>query len=464
METHRVERKLAAILHADVKGYSRLIGEDEVETLRVLGAYLERMNVLVQHHGGRAVGSRGDSLLAEFPSVVEAVQCAVEIQHELTVSNRELPVTRRVEFRIGINLGEIVIEGEQIHGEGINVAVRLEGLAEAGGIFVSEIVYEQVKNRLPLQYKYVGERTLKNIATPVRVWQVATGARSAESKGESQKPRRVSTHHWSRTVLVGLLVAGGIATILYFSFLPDVLQTTIRNQEVQPPSPPLPDKPSMVVLPFVNLSKDPDQEYFSDGLTEVLTGDLSQISSLFVIARDSAFTYKGKAVKVQDVGREMGVRYVLEGSVLKADNQVRITAQLIDATTGYHLWSERYDRPLQNILMLQDEIVQKIVTTLKLQLTVQEIGDIVGKHTDNLEAYDAFLRGHEYFLRFTKEANAQARQIFEKALTLDPQYAEACAFLSWTYYMEWVLRWSADPQTVERALALAQQAVALDDS
>src|SRR5262249_44730192 len=191
---------------------------------------------------------------------------------------------------------------------------------------------------------------------------------------------------------------------------------------------------------------------------------LSQISRLFVIARDSAFTYKGKAVKVQDVGREMGVRYVLEGSVLKADNQVRITAQLIDATTGYHLWSERYDRPLQNILTLQDEIVRRIVTTLKLQLAVQEIGEIVGKHTDNVEAYDVFLRGQAYFCRFTKEANAQAQQMFEKALVLDPQYAEACAFLSYAYWMEWAFRWSADPQTLERASALAQQAVALDDS
>jgi TolB-like protein/tetratricopeptide (TPR) repeat protein len=228
---------------------------------------------------------------------------------------------------------------------------------------------------------------------------------------------------------------------------------------------PLPDKPSIVVLPFVNMSQDTAQEYFSDGLTDVLTGDLSMLSSLFVIARNSAFTYKGKAVKVQDVGREMGVRYVLEGSVLKADNQVRITAQLIDATTGYHLWSERYDRPMQNILTLQDEIVQKIVTTLKLQLTLQKhLGYLVRKHTDNLEAYDVFLRGMEYFFRLTKEANAQARQLFEKAVALAPQYAEAYARLSHTYYIEWGWRWSTDPQTLERAVTLAQQAIALDDS
>jgi TolB-like protein/class 3 adenylate cyclase/Tfp pilus assembly protein PilF len=459
----KVERRLAAILHADVKGYSRLIGEDEVATLPVLAAYLDRMKTLVQQHGGHAVGSRGDSLLAEFPSVVEAVQCAVEIQQHLKIANAEFPVARRIEFRIGINLGEIVVDGEQIHGDGINIAVRLEGLAEAGGIFISDVVREQVKNRLPLQYKYIGERALKNIATPVRVWQVVAEPRPSGSKAESQKLSGVTPRSWSRIVLVGLLVAGGISSLLYFLLPSPTPPSASRIQEESPSLPP-PDKTSIVVLPFVNLSKDPDQEYFSDGLTETLTGDLSQISSLFVIARDSAFTYKGKAVKVQDVAREMGVRYVLEGSVLKADNQVRIAAQLIDATTGYHLWSERYDRPWLKILTLQDEIVRKIVTTLKLQLAVQEIGDVVGKHTENVEAYDAFLRGQTYFLRFTKETNAQARQMFEKALALDPQYAEACAFLSWSYWIDWTFRWNADPQTLERASALAQQAVSLDDS
>ncbi len=313
MEPHRVERRLAAILHADVKGYSRLIGEDEVATLRVLAAYLEMMNTLVQRHGGRAVGSRGDSLLAEFPSVVEAVQCAVEMQHELKVSNAELPVTRRVEFRMGINLGEIVVEGEQIHGDGINIAVRLEGLAEAGGIFISEIVYEQVRNRLPLRYEYVGERTLKNIEKPVRVWQVqAEGSESPKSQVPSPKLRRVGTAHRIWVVVGGLaLIMAVIVAVRYLSRPPLSPQLSVLSPEAAPAALPLPDKPSLIVLPFVNMSKDPEQEYFSDGLTEVLTGDLSKISSLFVIARNSAFTYKGKAVKVQDVGREMGVRYML---------------------------------------------------------------------------------------------------------------------------------------------------------
>jgi TolB-like protein/predicted Zn-dependent protease len=266
-------------------------------------------------------------------------------------------------------------------------------------------------------------------------------------------------------VFVSVLLLGGIVTFLYPSLLTFIIhRSSFIVQEAQPPLLPLPDKPSIVVLPFVNMSKDPEQDYFSDGLTETLTGDLTRLSGLFVIARNSAFTYKGKAVKVQDVGREMGVRYVLEGSVLKSGDQLRINAQLIDATTGYHLWSQRYDRPLKDIFALQDEIVQKIVTTLKLQLSLQEQGYIVRKHTDNLEAYDYHLRGLEYFWRLTKEANAQARQIFEKALALDPQYAEAYAGLGWTYYLEWVWRWSTDSQTLERAFELAQQAVALEDS
>ena len=454
-----VERRLAAILHADVKGYGRLIGEDEPGTLRVLGAYLEKMRGLVQRHGGHAVGSRGDSLLAEFPSAVEAVQCAVEIQQELAASNADLPVTRRVEFRIGINLGEIVVEGEQIHGEGINIAVRLEGLAEAGGIFLSEVVYDQVKNRLPLRCEYVGERALKNIATPVRVWNVVIGTTSP--RRSAQPVRRP---HWSRSTLLALLIIGAIATIFY-SYLPGgIRQSTVRDQEAPPASLPLPDKPSIVVLPFVNMSKDPEQEYFSDGLTEVLTTNLSKLSGLFVISRNSAFTYKGKATKVQDVGREMGVQYVLESSVQKADERVRVITQLIEAATGHHVWSEQYDRPFKDIFALQDEIVQNIVKTLGLQLTVQEQGAIVRKGTDNLEAYDTFLRGVEYSLLTTKEGNAQARQLFEKAIALDPQYVDAYAALGLVYRSEWDFRWSTDPQTLERASAMARRAIALDDT
>ena len=266
--------------------------------------------------------------------------------------------------------------------------------------------------------------------------------------------QRLKLKQWRRTLQVAVLLlmllgAGTLGRYFYFPSSPAL---------------PLPDKPSIAVLPFVNMSGDPEQEYSSDGITEDLTSDLSKISSLFVIARNSAFTYKGKAAKVQEVSKELGVRYVLEGSVRKADNQVRVTAQLIDATTGYHLWTERYDRPLQDIFALQDEIVQEIVTTLKLQLTLWEQGFLVRKATDNVEAYDYLLRGFEYFLRLTKETNVQARQMFEKAIELDPQYAAAYLGVGWTYWLDWFWQWNQDAHTPERVFTLAQKALALDDS
>jgi adenylate cyclase len=470
-----IERKLAAILSADVQGFSRLMGADEEATLHILQAYRAVTDALIQHHRGRFVGSAGDSVLAEFASVVDAVQCAVAIQRELKLRNAELPEQRRMEFRIGINLGDVMVDGEQIYGDGVNIAARVQTLAHAGGICISGTVHEHVKNKLALRYEDLGEQVVKNIAEPVRVWRVqleesgspGSGVRSPASKGDSRKSRRVGTAH-SLWVVGGvgalLLIAGTIVAVLYFSRPPLSPQSSVLSPAAVPAALPLPDKPSIVVLPFDNMSKDPEQDYFSNGITEVLTADLSRISSLFVIARNTAFTYKGKAANVQAVGKELGVRYVLEGSVQKTSDQVRIVAQLVDTTTGGHIWSERYDRLLKDIFALQDEIVQQIVTTLKLQLTLEEQGWIVRKHTDNLEAYDALLRGIEYFVRTTKEANAQARQLFKKALTLDPQYADADALLGWTYLLDWVWRWSADPQTLEQALALAQQAVTLDDS
>jgi adenylate cyclase len=419
-----MERKLTALLSADVKGYSRLMGEDEETTIRTLTTYRQSMATLIAQHRGRVVDSPGDNLLAEFASAVDAVRGAVEIQRDLQVKNAELPPERRMEFRIGVNVGDVVVEGERLYGDGVNIAARLEALAEGGGICIAGTVYDQVENKLSFSYEYVGEQMVKNIAKPVRVYRIRLEAEALATEAGRDK----------------------------------------GTSPLPPSALPLPDKPSLIVLPFINMSNDPEQEYFSDGITEDITTDLSRISSLFVISRNSAFTYKGKAAKAQDISREMGVRYILEGSVRKAGERIRITAQLIDATTGYHLWSERYDRPLKDIFALQDEIVQTIVTTLRLQLTLQEQGWIVRKHTDNLEAYDAFLRGVEYYWRTTKEAHAQARQMFEKAVALDPQYAEAYAQLGWTFWQERVWRWSADPQTLERALALAQQALALDDS
>lgn len=449
-----VERKLAAILSADVKGYSRLMGEDEEATIRTLTAYREVMTTLIQQRRGRVVDSPGDNLLAEFASPVEAVQCARAIQQELKAGNAALPPHRRMEFRIGINLGDVVVDGERLYGDGVNIAARLEALAEAGGVCISGTVYDQVVNKLTLEYDDLGEQAVKNIDRPVRVYRVqlepaAVAPTPREKKGIAGKG-------WQRVTLavVGLLlILGGAVSVRQLFFRPPLA-----------PALPLPDKPSIAVLPFVNMSGDPEQEYFSDGITEDLITDLSKLSGLFVIARNSVFTYKGKAIKPEQVSRELGVRYVLEGSVRKADNRVRITAQLVDATTGYHRWAERYDRELRDIFAVQEEVTRKIVAALAVQLTAAEQDRLGRKYTDNLEAYDHFLRGTEYRGRATPETNRQARQRFERAIALDPRFALAYALLSFTYLDAWILQWSRDAQTLERGLALAQQAVALDDA
>src|SRR5712692_1670747 len=450
-----MERKLAAILSADVKGYSRLMGEDEEATIRTLTAYRPVMASLIQQHHGRVVDSPGDNLLAEFASVVDAVRCAVEIQQELKAKNADLPDHRKMEFRIGINLGDVVIEGERIYGDGVNIAARLESLAEPGGICISGTVYDHVENKLALIYEYLGEQTVKNIAKPVRGWRVVlevpaplagegqgegvarevgspkSQVSSLKSKGARQNPRRVGTAH--RPWVVGgvgglLLIAGTILATRYLSRPPLSPQSSaLITQEALP----LPDKPSIVVLAFVNMSKDPEQEYFSDGITEDLTTALSQISALFVIARNSAFVYKGKPVDVKAVSRELGVRYVLEGSVQKADNRVRINAQLVDGLSAAHVWAESYDRELKDIFAVQDEVRQEIVLALKVKLTAEEQERFRRAPTDNLEAYDYLLHGLEYVSRVTQESFAQARQMFEKALELDPEYAAAYAWLGY---------------------------------
>ena len=476
-----MERKLAAIFSTDVKGYSRLMGADEAATIRTLTAYRTLMATLIQQYRGRVVDSPGDNLLAEFPSVVEAVECAVAIQRELRVRNAALPLDRRMEFRIGINLGDVITEGERIYGDGVNIAARLEGLAEAGGLCISGTVYDQIKTRLALGYEDLGAQAVKNIAEPVRVYRVQLEPRAAvpalreqeeRAVGEAENPlppkereaRRIWAWSWQKgaLALVGLLLLlGAGVTVWQQSVRPSTPAHVVPAEKA--PTVAMPNAPSIVVLPFINLSSDPEQEYFSDGITEDLTSRLSKLAGLGVISRNTAFTYKGKAVKVQEVSKELGVRYVLEGSVRKAGDQVRVTAQLIDATTDQHLWAERYDRPLQDIFALQDALVHKIVTTLQLQLSVRERGYLVRK-TENVEAYDAFLRGVAYFTGLTRERNAQERQLFEQAVTLEPTYAEAYAFLAGTYRVEWNNRWSQDPQVLERAFELAQQALALDDT
>src|SRR5216684_247415 len=435
------------------------MGEDEEATLRTLSSHRKLIDSLIEEHHGRFVNSAGDSVLAEFASVVNAVQCAVEMQTTLKAENANLPPERRMEFRIGVNLGDVMVDGEQIYGDGVNVAARLESLAEPGSIFISGSVHEQVGNKLALGYQDLGEQSVKNIAKPVRVYRVLLETGGAPPR----ETRRVARKYLRRgvfSIAALAIIATTVVLVQHLSLKPPTPSASIPP--AQTPALPLPDKPSIAVLPFTNMSGDRDQEYFSDGITDDLTTALSRLPDLFVIARTSAFTYKGKAVKVQEVSRELAVKYVLEGSVRKADNQVRITAQLVDATTGDHIWAAYYDRGLRDIFSLQDEIVRRIVTTLNLQLNLTEKGVRVAKRTDNLEAYDYLLRGMEFQENLTKEGNEKARQMFEKAIELDPKYTDAYAWLGNLLASDQVSQWN--PHGYDLAMKLEQQSIALDNS
>jgi adenylate cyclase len=458
-------RRLAAIMFTDMVGFSRQMGSNEARMLRLLDVHNQLIQRAIAAHHGTVIKTIGDAFLVDFPSVVHAVQCAQEIQAQFHTHNTEKEKPEQIHVRIGIHLGDIVQREGDVFGDGVNIASRLQALAEPDTVCLSHVVYQEVVKKLDLgTVVSLGRPKLKNIAARFQVYALLP----ASPKGFRQTLRvqRLKLSRRVGTTQLGWLVAG-------FGLIAGML-IAIRSPSLFSPSPhpltpgtqglPLPDKPSIVVLPFTNLSSDPEQEYFSDGITEDLTSDLSKISSLFVIARNSAFTYKGKATKVQDISKELGVRYVLEGSVRKSENQVRITAQLVDATTGGHLWSERYDRPLAEIFALQDQIVQKIVTALKVKLTKEDQERFRQAPTNNLEAYDYYLRGLEAYWPLTKEGNTRARQMWEKALALDPQYAAVYAWLSRTYSLEWGFLWSRDPQTLQRAAEFAQRAVALDSA
>ena len=462
MTIQEVKRKLTAIFSADVKGYSRLMGEDEKGTVLTLSAYREVITGLIQHHRGRVVDAPGDNVLAEFSSVVDAVECAVEIQKELKTRNAALPENRKMEFRIGVNLGDVIEDGEQILGDGVNIAARLESLSEAGGICISGTAYDQVENKLSLGYEYLGERTVKNIAKPVRVYRVLM---EPEAAGKVIGEKKVKRRERKKTALsLGvILIVIVTAVVAYFNLRPSAPRVEVASKEKM--AFPLPDKPSIAVLPFTNMSGDPKEEYFCDGITDQIITTLSMIPRLFVIARNSTFVYKGKAVKVNKVAEEMGVRYVLEGSVQRSKDRMRILVQLIDAIKGIHLWSERYDRDLKDLFSLQDEIARQIMTALQVKLTEGEYASGIAGSTSNLKALECFWRAEEHFFHFAKEDNAAARQWAQKAVELDPKFAGAWALMGWTYTFEFGFGWSKSPlQSMERALESAQKAIGLNDS
>jgi TolB-like protein/class 3 adenylate cyclase/Flp pilus assembly protein TadD len=424
------KRKLTSILSADAVGYSRLMEDDEEATVRTITSYREVIATLIKQHNGMVIDSPGDNLLAEFVSVVDAVQCAVSVQNEINARNEDLPENRKMQFRIGINLGDVIQEGERIYGDGVNIAARLEGLAAPGGICISKSAFDQIERKLPYGYEYIGDQTVKNISKPIGAYRVMLQPRVTVA-GEPEKEKPAPGRRKALFV--------GVAALLIVAVAIGIWQFYTRRPTVEPASEekmafPLPDKPSIAVLPFVNMSDDPKQEYFSDGITEDLITDLSKISGLFVIARNSAFTYKGRPVKIRQVAEELGVRYVLEGSVRKASEKVRITAQLIDATAGHHIWADRYDGNVGDVFGLQDMITRKIIAALALKLAAPEQEQISRRDTDNPEAYSAFLQGLGYYRQYKAEDLAQAVTYFKKAIELDPNYSLAYSELAVTYW------------------------------
>jgi adenylate cyclase len=412
MSEARVERRLAAVLAVDVAGYSRLMGEDEEGTLAALRAVRrELVDPKIAEHRGRIVKTTGDGLLVEFASVVDAVRCAVEVQREMIARNAAAPAERRIEFRMGINVGDIIIEDGDIFGDGVNIAARLEALAEPGGICLSGAAHEQVRDRLDVAFDDLGEQQVKNITRPVRTYGVALGKSSR--------------------------AAPPVAAPL-----------------------PLPDKPSLAVLPFQNMTGDAEQEYFVDGMVEEITTAIARLPWLFVIARNSAFTYKGKPVDVKQVAQELGVRYVLEGSVRKAGNRVRITGQLIDTTTGAHIWADRFDGALDDIFELQDRIASSVAGAIEPKLRQSEIERASRKPTANLTAYDLYLRALAQSYRYTEEGLAEAVVLARRALAIDPSYAPAAALIGWCRALQRVQGWGAlSDEDIGEACRLARQAL-----
>ncbi len=462
MTAQEVKRKLTAILSADVKGYSRLMGEDEKGTVRTLNVYREVMANFIQHHHGRVVDATGDNLMAEFASVVDGVECGVEIQRELKVRNAELPENRRMEFRIGINLGDVV-EGEgRLFGDGVNIAARLESLSDAGGICISGTAYDHIRNKLSLGYEYLGEQTVKNIAIPVRVYKVLMEPEAAGKVIGERKARRAQWQ-WAIIGFVVAMIVALAAAVIWKHYPSSTPKPEAASKEKM--AHPLPDVPSIAVLPFVNMSGDPKQDFFSDGITEDIITALSKVPMLFVIARNSTFTYKGKPVKVKQISEELGVRYVMEGSVQRFDNRIRITAQLIDALLGHHIWAERYDRDLKDIFALQDEVTWNILTAMQVKITEGEQALHRDKGLRNLDCYLKYLEGKNYANRSDIEGNNLARRMGEEVLVMCPESSSAYQLLAITHMMDYWLGSGKSPQeSIEKAIELARKAIALDDA
>jgi len=462
MADENYKRKLTAILSADVVGYSRLMGEDEAATVSTLKSHRDIISNNIEAFQGRVVDSPGDNILAEFRSIVDAVSCAVEIQDGLKKDNSDLPENRQMVFRIGVNLGDVIEDGERIYGDGVNIAARVEALAEPGGIAISGNAFDNIGSKLEYGYEFIGEHTVKNIAKPVRIYKVLT---AREHAGKVVGEKRFVGQMSRRGALAAILALGIIAAGLFSYYIYLYQSGRIEPASVEEMADSLPDKPSIAVLPFDNLSGEPEQEYFSDGIAEDIITAISKSPKMFVIDSNSSFTYKGKPVKVKEVGRDLGVRYVLEGSVRKFGNKVRITTQLIDAKTGHPLWAEKYDRELDDILALQDEITKNIMTALQVKLTEGEQAAVYAKGTDNLEVYLKVIEAREILRQQNPENNLRARQILEEAIELDPDYALAYAYLGQTHVLDVTLgSTKSRTDSLKKAAELSKKAISIDSS
>ncbi|HSM41854.1 MAG TPA: tetratricopeptide repeat protein [Afifellaceae bacterium] len=461
MTEDRVQRRLAAILAADVAGYSRLMSVDEESALRTLKSFRTIIDSLILRHEGRIFATGGDSVLAEFASPVEAVRCAIAIQEALAARNGDIPEDRRMQFRIGVNVGDVMAEGDDLLGDGVNVAARLEGLAEPGGVCISGATYDYVKNKLPVAFENLGEQKVKNIAEPVTTYRLLQA--DPLPGGTAARPQTGILRRWARSAFVTVLLVAGVVTVLALRW-PGLMPT--QSSSTGPVALAPPDLLSIAVLPFKNLSDDVSQDYFVDGMTEDLITDLSKVSSLFVIARNSVFAYKDQPNEIGAVAKDLGVRYILEGSVRKSGERVRINAQLTDSRTGGHIWADRFDRELGDIFALQDDVTRRIVNALALELTSDEKARLGGSEEEtSAEVYDLYLRGVDALRRYTPESIAEARTYFLQAMSRDPDYARAYAAMAFTYTASGIFFQTEDAdEAIAQALHYGEKALQLDDT
>jgi adenylate cyclase len=460
LEPRSRKRKLAAILHADVVGFSRLMGEDEAGTHQALGKLRGAVDPLIASHSGRVVGTAGDSLLADFSSVVDALSCAVEMQQAARAINDPIPVHRRLELRIGVNLGDVIVDGDDIFGDGVNIAARLEALAQPGTVCISQTVYEHVRNKLDLDYRPLGSHRVKNIAEPVRAYAVGVPA-------AAPRPRRGRRPLVAGAAAAALVVAGLVVWALYAGAGRELLGlgATPKPVEVASLASPsrLAGRPSVAVLPFKNLSGDASQDFFSDGITEDVITALGRFSNLLVAAKSASFQFKGRSLAPAEIGRLVDVRYLLEGSIRRAGDRIRVNVELTEAATGLHVWSETYDTEVKDIFAVQDDIAQRVVGGAAVKLTRFERERVLAKPTNSLAAYEYVLHGREFLAHATRDQNDEAQKMFQRAIDLDPSYAAAYAALGGAYYETVVSGWTEfREEEIKRAESLAQKALALD--